>query len=133
MIVDYHMHLRDSAGGIDHTADAAERFVEVALERGVDEIGFTEHVYYFEQTREVWELPYQLDRCHFDLDVYCDAVVAAKRSARGDRSVAVTCSACVDRCSACTPQPVPRSSARPTGVRMTESASVVDALPMPST
>ena len=43
------------------------------------------------------------------------AVVAAKRSARSDRSVAVTAPAWVDRCSACTPQPVPRSSAVPTG------------------
>ena len=35
------------------------------------------------------------------------AVVAAKRSARSERSVAVTRRAWVDRCSACTPQPVP--------------------------
>ncbi len=79
MILDYHMHLRDAAGGIDHTADAAERFVEVASERGVDEIGFTEHVYYFEQTAAFWPWPYYQERCHFDLDVYVDALVEAKR------------------------------------------------------
>ena len=78
MIVDYHMHLRDPAGAIDHSVEGVERFVEVAAKRGVDEIGFTEHVYYFTQTRELWELPYQLDRCHFDLDAYCEAVLAAK-------------------------------------------------------
>lgn len=79
MIVDYHMHLRDERNDIDHTADAAEAFVERARERGVDEIGFTEHVYYFTRTRACWSLPYQLDRCVHDLDVYVDAVLEAKR------------------------------------------------------
>ena len=78
MIVDYHMHLRNEAERIDHTADAAERFVEVAQERGVDEIGFTEHVYYFTQTAAAWEVAYQVERCKYDLDAYCDAVVEAK-------------------------------------------------------
>ena len=79
MIVDYHMHLRDEAGGIDHTADAVEPFVARAAERGVDEIGFTEHVYYFEQTKSFWPWPYYQERCHFDLDAYVDALVEAKR------------------------------------------------------
>ena len=64
MIVDYHMHLRAPDGSLDHTGEGVERFVEVAAERGVDEIGFTEHVYYFEQTRSLWSLPYQLNHCH---------------------------------------------------------------------
>jgi histidinol-phosphatase (PHP family) len=80
VIVDYHMHLRDSRGDIDHTASAIEPFVETARRRDVDEIGFTEHVYYFEQTREIWDRPYQIERCHFDLDAYCDAVLEAKRA-----------------------------------------------------
>lgn len=79
MIVDYHMHLRSPTEEVDHTVEAAERFVEVARDRGVDEIGFTEHVYYFRQTRELWSLPYQLERCVYDLDRYCDAVLEAKR------------------------------------------------------
>ena len=82
MIVDYHMHLRRPADGfeeIDHTVEAVERFVEKARERGVDEIGFTEHVYYFRQTRDLWTMPYQVDRCVHDLERYCDAVIEAKR------------------------------------------------------
>ena len=54
MIVDYHMHLRDPEERIDHTVEGIERFVETAAARGVDEIGFTEHVYYFRQTFELW-------------------------------------------------------------------------------
>jgi histidinol-phosphatase (PHP family) len=84
VIVDYHMHLRrptqqPGLEEIDHTADAAERYVEVARERGVDEIGFTEHVYYFRQTRSLWTQPYYAERCVYDLDVYVEAVLEAKR------------------------------------------------------
>lgn len=79
MIVDYHLHLRDSRERIAHTAVAVEPFVETAARRGVDEIGLTEHVYYFRQTSALWELPYQTERCLYDLDAYVDAVVEAKR------------------------------------------------------
>jgi len=83
MIVDYHMHLRRPGVGeveeIDHTVEAAERFVEVARERGVDEIGFTEHVFYFRQTRSLWTHPWYVERCVYDLDTYVDAVLEAKR------------------------------------------------------
>ncbi len=78
MIVDYHMHLRDPDEKLDFSVSAVERFVERAAERRVDEIGFTEHVYYFAQTRELWDRPYQLERCKYDLDEYCAAVVDAK-------------------------------------------------------
>jgi len=79
VIVDYHMHLRDPGERLDFRVEAVERFVEQARARGVDEIGFTEHVYYFEQTRSLWDRPYQLERCKYDLDEYCNAVVEAKR------------------------------------------------------
>ncbi len=83
MIVDYHMHLRGPREGgsepLEHTLETVERFVERAAERGVDEIAFTEHVYYFTQTRELWALPYQLERCSFDLDAYCDVILEAKQ------------------------------------------------------
>ena len=79
MIVDYHMHLRERDGRIDHTVEAAERFVEAAAARGVDEIGFTEHVYYFSLTRALWGVPYQRERCVLELDEYVGAILEAKR------------------------------------------------------
>jgi histidinol-phosphatase (PHP family) len=78
VIVDYHMHLRDADEGIDHTVDAVERFVEAAADRAVEEIGFSEHVYYFEQTKHLWEERFMLERCVYDLDRYVGAVVEAK-------------------------------------------------------
>jgi histidinol-phosphatase (PHP family) len=79
MIVDYHMHLRAPDESIDHSVEAVERFVEVAADHGIDEIGFTEHVYYFEETRSLWSVQYHLERCHYALEAYVDAVVEAKR------------------------------------------------------
>jgi histidinol-phosphatase (PHP family) len=79
VIVDYHMHLRDPEERIEYTVEAVERYVETAAARGVDEIGFTEHVYYFRQTLPVWTLEYQTERCVYDLETYADAVLEAKR------------------------------------------------------
>jgi histidinol-phosphatase (PHP family) len=78
LIVDYHLHLRDSDGRIAHSAHAVEPLVETAAARGVDEIGFTEHVYYFRQTQRLWSRPYQTERCIYDLDAYVEAVLEAK-------------------------------------------------------
>jgi histidinol-phosphatase (PHP family) len=82
VIVDYHMHLRglsrDGEGPVELTAEAAERFAETAAGRGVDEIGFTEHLYYFRQFGPLVEHPYQRERLGHDLDDYCEAVVEAQ-------------------------------------------------------
>ncbi|MFL5918901.1 MAG: histidinol-phosphatase HisJ family protein [Gaiellaceae bacterium] len=78
MIVDYHMHLRNGREEIAHDTWSVEPFVDAARASGVDEIGFSEHVYYFEQTRTLWTVPYQTERCVYDLDLYVDAIVAAK-------------------------------------------------------
>ncbi len=82
MIVDYHMHLRDRAGeapGGRYRFDYLERYVEQAARAGVDEIGFTEHVYHFRETRPLWEIPWMLERCTDDLDEYVATVDEARR------------------------------------------------------
>jgi histidinol-phosphatase (PHP family) len=73
------MHLRDPEERIELEWSAVERFVETAAARGVDEIGFAEHVYYFRQTLPIWTLEYQIERCVYDLEAYVDAVLEAKR------------------------------------------------------
>ncbi len=78
MIVDYHMHLRNARGEIAHDTWAIDPFVESAGEAGVDEIGFTEHIYYFKQTRSLWTVPYHTERCLFDIEAYVSAVVTAR-------------------------------------------------------
>ena len=78
MIVDYHMHLRNGRGEIAHDTRAVDPFVESAREAGVDEIGFTEHIYYFRQTRSLWTVPYHTERCVYDIQAYVSAVVTAR-------------------------------------------------------
>ena len=78
MIADYHMHLRNGREEIAHDTWSVDPFVEAARAAGVDEIGFTEHVYYFRQTRSLWTIPYQAERCVYDLEQYVQAIVEAQ-------------------------------------------------------
>jgi histidinol-phosphatase (PHP family) len=78
VIVDYHMHLRNEQEELSHDTRSVELFVETARAAGVDEIGLSEHVYYFRQTRPLWHMPYQLERCVYDIEEYVQAIVAAK-------------------------------------------------------
>ncbi|MGB2875247.1 MAG: histidinol-phosphatase HisJ family protein [Gaiellaceae bacterium] len=81
MIVDYHMHLRDPSedeSSRRYTVTRAEQYVEQAGKAAVDEIGFSDHIYYFRQTKGFWEIPWMLERCTDDLDDYVDAVEEAK-------------------------------------------------------
>jgi histidinol-phosphatase (PHP family) len=75
VLTDYHLHLRSDA----LTASAAEHFTqgnvaryrEVAEERGISELGVSEHVYRFEQALGVWRHPFWVRYAHDDLDSYC--------------------------------------------------------------
>jgi histidinol-phosphatase (PHP family) len=80
VLVDYHMHLRDSENGQpgNYSAARAEEYVERARRVGIDEIGFSDHVFYFRQFRELWEVPWLAERGVDDLDDYVAAVEAAK-------------------------------------------------------
>ena len=57
MLTDYHVHLRQD--GPEHTADEAftaanaERYQEVAAERGVEVLGVSEHIHRFRQALDV--------------------------------------------------------------------------------
>ena len=78
MLTDYHVHLRQD--GSEHTADEAftranaERYQEVATERGVDVLGVSEHIHRFRQALDVWDHPFWRRNAHDDLDSYCEFV-----------------------------------------------------------
>src|SRR5947208_10537006 len=72
------MHLRDRNEELAFDTSSVDPFVTAARVAGVDEIGFTEHGYYFRQTRPLWTIPSQVERCVYDLDAYVDAVVQAR-------------------------------------------------------
>lgn len=75
MLTDYHVHLRpDSADASPEryfTAANAERYREAAAERGIAELGVSEHVYRFTQALEVWDHDLWRESARDDIDAYC--------------------------------------------------------------
>ena len=75
MLTDLHVHLRpdDSAAtAAEHfTAANAERYQDVAAERGIGVLGVSEHVHRFEQALSVWRHPFWRMSATDDLDEYC--------------------------------------------------------------
>lgn len=78
VLTDYHLHLRSDdveASAAEHFTSAnAERYRAVAGERGIAELGVSEHVYRFAQALEVWRHPFWERYAHDDLDAYCGFV-----------------------------------------------------------
>jgi histidinol-phosphatase (PHP family) len=78
MLTDYHLHLRSDdidAGAAEHFTQAnVARYRAVAGERGIAELGVSEHVYRFKQALGVWRHPFWLSYAHDDLDSYCGFV-----------------------------------------------------------
>ena len=78
MLTDYHLHLRPDE--LDATAERyfttanVERYRAVASERGIAELGVSEHVYRFEQALDVWQHPFWREQARDDLDEYCEFV-----------------------------------------------------------
>jgi histidinol-phosphatase (PHP family) len=78
VIVDYHMHLRNGREELALDTWTVDPYVEAARAGRVDEIGFTEHGYYFTQLGSLWTLPYMTERCVYDIEPYVEAIVAAR-------------------------------------------------------
>jgi histidinol-phosphatase (PHP family) len=78
MLTDYHLHLRPddlSARASDHfTEENVSRYRAVADERGISELGVSEHVYRFEQALDVWQHPLWREFAIDDIDAYCEFV-----------------------------------------------------------
>ena len=78
MLTDYHVHLRPDEDGtpgeVYFTAANAERYREVAAERGVAELGVSEHVYRFSAALDVWQHPLWQTWARDDLDRYASFV-----------------------------------------------------------
>lgn len=78
MLTDYHVHLRPDEPGTDaehfFTKANADRYAEAAAERGIAELGVSEHVHRFAQALGVWRHPFWQANAVDDLDAYCEFV-----------------------------------------------------------
>lgn len=81
MLTDYHVHLRPDGAGTPaaeyFTAANVARYREAAEERGVAELGVSEHVYRFRQALELWRHPFWQEQALDDLGAYCEFVRGA--------------------------------------------------------
>lgn len=78
MLTDYHVHLRPDEEGTPgaewFTAANAERYREAAGERGIEELGVSEHVHRFVQSLDVWTHEWWRHWARDDIDEYCEFV-----------------------------------------------------------
>jgi histidinol-phosphatase (PHP family) len=76
VLTDYHVHLRpdedDSSAERYFTPANAERYREVASERGIEELGVAEHIHRFVQSLDIWSHPWYRHWAHDDVDEYVD-------------------------------------------------------------
>ena len=82
MLTDYHTHLRPDVGDTPperyFTEANVHDFLEVAAERGITELGFSEHVYRFREALEVWRHPFWEECAQDGLEEYVTFVQAMK-------------------------------------------------------
>jgi histidinol-phosphatase (PHP family) len=75
VLTDYHLHLRpddlDASAQEYFTRENFERYRAAADERGIAELGVSEHIYRFEQALDVWQHPFWVPFARDDLDAYC--------------------------------------------------------------
>jgi len=75
VLTDYHVHLRpdDPAAGASSafSRENAERYLAVAEERGIGELGVAEHIYRFEDSLRIWDHPFWREWASDDLGEYC--------------------------------------------------------------
>jgi histidinol-phosphatase (PHP family) len=78
LLTDYHVHLRpddrENTPERFFTAANAERYREAAAERGIAELGVSEHIYRFSAALEIWDHPFWRRYAVDDLDDYCGFV-----------------------------------------------------------
>jgi len=78
MLTDYHLHLRPDEEETTFeryfTAANAERYLEAARARGIEELGVAEHIYRFSASLDLWTHPLWTANAVDDIDAYCEFV-----------------------------------------------------------
>jgi histidinol-phosphatase (PHP family) len=74
MLTDYHVHLRPDEPGTTaeryFTSANADRYREAATEKGISELGVSEHVHRFYDALDVWDHPFWRENAADDLESY---------------------------------------------------------------
>ncbi len=86
MLTDYHTHLRSddlsSEAKSYFNESTVDLYLEAARANGIEDIGFSEHVYRFRQSLDVWDHPFWRENAIDDLDGYCEFLLGMKASGK---------------------------------------------------
>jgi histidinol-phosphatase (PHP family) len=78
VLTDYHVHLRpdelDASPERYFTMENLDRYLEAARERGISELGVSEHVYRFTEALDVWDHEFWRENATGNLGDYCEFV-----------------------------------------------------------
>ena len=78
MLTDYHVHLRpdeEDATAAEYFSTAnVERYTDVAADRGITELGVSEHLHRFSDALRIWDHPFWQRFAVDDLASYCEFV-----------------------------------------------------------
>ncbi len=78
MLTDYHVHLRPDRSPSEFeeyfTVGNVDCYLAAAAERGIAELGVSEHVYRFRQALALWDHPFWQQQAVDDLEAYCEFV-----------------------------------------------------------
>ena len=80
-MVDHHTHLAPDDDPLDEAVLSVETItahVAAAMDRGLDAVCVTEHVYRFRVAKPAWAHPYWQDQTEWDIDAYWEALAEAK-------------------------------------------------------
>jgi histidinol-phosphatase (PHP family) len=81
-LTDYHVHLRPDEPGTEaadyFTERNLARYVERASEQGIQELGFSEHVYRFREALEIWRHPFWVEQAVDRLDEYVQFLLSMR-------------------------------------------------------
>jgi histidinol-phosphatase (PHP family) len=76
MITDYHVHLETGP----YTMEWLKKYLDMANEKGITDLGFSEHAYRFKQTEHLLSNPWITARQTEDLNEYIGLIETAKNS-----------------------------------------------------
>jgi len=78
VLTDYHLHLRpddvDASAAEYFTQANVDRYLEVARDAGIAELGVSEHIHRFTDALTIWDHPVWKENARDDLGDYCDFV-----------------------------------------------------------
>jgi histidinol-phosphatase (PHP family) len=83
-LTDYHVHLRPDHPGTDASVYFTERnlarYVDRAIELGIAQLGFSEHIYRFREALAVWRHPFWEEQAVDSLDGYVEFLLAMREA-----------------------------------------------------